>query len=113
MPIQPAVVRVPVLVAFADVNHGPPPGSCKRTILVITTNVKRYMCRPPPAPRPSTNPLNLRTLRRPFGQFPAAPPLVYSDKESAATAPRPPTIFSMDSSLSSQTTRNTQDSPTP
>src|SRR5882762_2667509 len=48
MRIQPAVVRVPAFVAFADINHGPPPGSCKRTILVITTIVKRHIFAPHP-----------------------------------------------------------------
>jgi hypothetical protein len=38
------VVRVPPLAAFADVNHGPPPGSYRRIILVITTIVKRRIC---------------------------------------------------------------------
>src|ERR1700682_5135377 len=50
MRIQPAVVRVPAFVAFADINHGPPPGSCKRIILVITTIVKRYILPSPSAP---------------------------------------------------------------
>src|SRR5260370_25458772 len=46
MRIQPAVVRVPAFLAFADIHHGPPPGCCKGIILVITTIVKRYMRTP-------------------------------------------------------------------
>ncbi|PYU66530.1 MAG: hypothetical protein DMG49_21875 [Acidobacteria bacterium] len=67
-------------------------GLIPRTLLVITTIVKRYMCA---LGRPclSIDSLNLCAFYRRFGQFPAAPPLVYSDNESAATAQRPPRIF--------------------
>src|SRR5207245_9424998 len=46
-----------------------------------------------PGSSPSPNPLNLLALQLSCGLFPAAPPLVYSDKESAANAPQPPRIF--------------------
>src|SRR6267378_2835629 len=58
MRIQPAVVRVPAFVALAYVNHSPPPGSCERIILVITTIVKRYICSPPRSPSPAPPALN-------------------------------------------------------
>src|SRR6267143_6990781 len=93
MRIQPAVVGVPAFPALANVHHGPPLGFCNGIILVITTIVKRYIDFPRRRPCPSTNSLYLRHLHRSVGQFPAAPPLVYSDKESAATAPRRPRIF--------------------
>src|SRR5712664_4205447 len=94
MRIQPAVVRVPAFFAFADIDHGPPPGSCKRIILVITTIVKRYMyaslLSPPPSARPGLQPtLCLCELcTAPSASFRRRPLLVYSDNESAAPQPR-------------------------
>src|SRR5437773_9145119 len=51
MLVQPAVVRVTAFLALADVHHGPPPGSSKPIILVVTTIVKRCICDPLSCPR--------------------------------------------------------------
>jgi len=69
MRIQPAVVRVRAFVAFADINHGPPPGSCKHIILVITTIVKRYILPLAPAPPPFDQPFAFVRFAPPFASF--------------------------------------------
>src|SRR5260370_19762826 len=116
MRIQPAVVRVPAFVAFADINHGPPPGSCKTIILVITTIVKRYsyasLLSPPPSARPGLQPtLCLCELcTAPLASFRRR--LLWCTVITKARH-HGPEDFSMDSPLSATTTRKLDGSATP
>src|SRR5260370_39600624 len=62
-------------------------------ILVITIIVKRYVFNPSRPFPPRVIPPQLVQFADFARQFPAAPPLVYSDTEGSATAPLPPRIL--------------------
>src|SRR5216683_2804248 len=115
MRIQPAVVRAPAFITLANFNHGPPPGSCKPIILVITTIVKRYIYAS----------LLSRRLPRPgllptlcFCELCTAPSASFRRRLLWCTVitkarHHGPEDFSMDSPLSATTTRKLEGSATP